>query len=130
MAYVNWRTRGKANWVPANYNANEADTAIIRVEAGDVVNAAFCRIGLGFNATTAAILVGDGDDPDGFLDAGDITEATAARYGPGTRAYFADGMKLYTVDDFVSVTYTVAAADSSVSSYADLWIWVARAEAF
>jgi len=128
MAFVKWRTRGRNNWVPANYNANEADTGIIPVEAGDVVQSAFCHINLGFNATSAAILLGDGNDPDGFLDAGDITEATAGRYGPGDGAYIKEGLYLYTASDLVSVSYNVGAADSSVSSSADFWIWVARAE--
>jgi len=128
MAFVKWRKRGRANWVPANYNANEADTGIIAVEPGDVVQSAFCRINLGFNATSAAILLGDGDTADGFLDAGDITEATAGLYGPGDGAYIKEGLYLYTVADLVSVSYNVGGADSSVSSCADFWIWVAKTE--
>jgi len=128
MAYVNWRTRGRNSWVPANYNANEADTGIIAVEPGDVVQSAFSRIDTGFAATSAAILLGDGNDPNGFLDAGDITEATAAVYGPGDGAYIKEGLYLYTVADLVSVAYNVGAADATGVGVADFWIWVAKAE--
>ncbi len=128
MAYVNWQKRGKTNWTPSNYNANEAPMPILAVSAGDVVQSAFCRINTGFTATSAAILVGDGSAADGFLDAGDITEATPATYGPGDGAYIKEGLYLYTVDDTIDVTYTVGAADATGVGVADFWLWIARAD--
>ena len=129
MAFVNWKTRSKRAWTPANYNANEADTSIIQVGIGDVVAAAFCRINAAFDETSAALIVGDGTDPNGFMvTATDITPATAGLYGPGSGAYFANGWKLYTAADLVSVGYNITAGAGTGDGSADFWIWVAKAD--
>lgn len=128
MAFVNWQTRSKRHWTPANYNANEADTAIIPVGIGDVVQACFCRIGEDFDETSAAIVVGDGSDPDGYMDSGDITEATAGLYGPGDGAYIKDGLTLYTSADCISVGWNITSGAGSGDGWADFWIWVAKAD--
>jgi len=127
MAFVNWQARGTRAWAPANINANEANTNIIQIGAGDVVQAAFCRINVGFDGTTAVILVGDLGDTDGFLDAGDITEATAGLYGPGDGALICDGLILYTAANHVVACYNTDGT-STAASTADIWIWVAKAD--
>ena len=127
MAFVNWQTRGHRAWAPANINANEANTNIIILNAGDVVQAAFMRINVAFAGTTAALLVGDLGDTDAFLDAGDITEATAGLYGPGTGAAFADGLRLYTAANHVVACYNTDGT-STTADNADIWIWVAKAD--
>jgi len=127
MAFVNWQTRGVRAWAPANINANEANTNIIQIGAGDVVQAAFTRINVAFDGTSAVILVGDLGDTDGFLDANDITEATAGLYGPGDGALICDGLVLYTAANKVVACYNTDGT-STAASTADIWIWVAKAD--
>ena len=75
------------------------------VKAGDRVLQVDARVRVGHDGAGVAMLVGDGDDDDGFMDAGDITEATPALYA-GNAANTATMGKLYLADDNVDLKYT------------------------
>ena len=130
MALVQWRVRSKRAYQPANFNANEADTAAIRVNVGDVVGAAFCRIRAAYDGTTPTLALGDGSDADGFMTTTN-TGATATGIKLGTGAYTDDTPgKLYTAADYVSVEYNIGATDSTQIGRCDFWIWVAKANPY
>jgi hypothetical protein len=76
------------------------------VKAGQLCARVDCRILVLFDGTTPVMLVGDGDDPDGYMDAGDITEGTAGIYMGKAAFHNAQGGKLYTADDNVDLTFT------------------------
>lgn len=79
---------------------------MFQVPAGWRVLYVDCYVTTLFTAGSPAMTVGDGDDDDGFMDAGDITEGTAGIYA-GKAAFFnAQPGKLYTVADTVDLFYT------------------------
>lgn len=71
---------------------------------------------------TLAVTIGDGDDPDGFLVAGDLDSADTWECGSTQATYAADYLdgttyysgKLYTATDTIDMTLTTASADVAV----------------
>lgn len=98
--------------------ASHADNTAIRFllpvyvpEVGDYVTGGFVQILTGFDGSTPVITLGDFADPDGYVTAANITEATAGVYG-GSGALLATGGKLYTTggpNSLIFVDYTPAA---------------------
>jgi hypothetical protein len=84
---------------------------IFAVKAGDRVIALDARVREAFDGTQD-FTVGDGDDADGYLDAGDTNPAVAALY-EGNAANQAKGGKLYLADDNVDMTFTGDAAGTT-----------------
>ncbi len=96
------------------------------VHAGDLVIPIGMRVRTGFDGTSVAILVGDGDDADGYFDAGDITEATPALYAAKAAFVNAQVGKFYTADvtDAVDVSHTGAA--NATTGEADFFFLVIK----
>jgi len=111
-------TRGYLGTTAASHADNTAIHFLLPVykpEAGDYVTGAFVQILEGFDGSTPVITLGDFADPDGYVTASNVTEATPGVYG-GTGALLATGGKLYTTggaNSTIFVDYVSAAAGTT-----------------
>jgi len=111
-------TRGYLGTTAAAHADNTAIRFLLPVykpEAGDYVTGAFVQILEGFDGSTPVITMGDFADPDGYVTAANVTEATPGVYG-GSGALLATGGKLYTTggqNSLIFVDYTSAAAGTT-----------------
>jgi len=106
MAFINLRKR-TFKFEPASYTTT-ATSAAFNVSAGDVIVAAFVRINTAFDGTNSdtALELGDGGDPNRFIESGDPTESTAGLY-QGSGVGLADDFGyIYTADDTIDVVFT------------------------
>lgn len=133
MAFLNWQKKSKTGWTPASYTASAA-SAILAVDAGDLVGEGFCRVTTLFDGTgtAAKIQVGlTGGDVDLFCLDGDVTEGTAGLYhlqgGTGSN-YLARGSYLFTAADTIDVLFTHASNSDGAAGVADFWFYVAKVD--
>lgn len=111
-------TRGVLGTTAASHNDNTAIHFLLPVyhpEAGDYVTGGFVQILTGFDGSTPVITMGDFADPDGYVTAANVTEATPGVYY-GTGALLGTGGKLYTAgtaNDLIFVDYVSAAAGTT-----------------
>lgn len=128
MSMLQRRIREKTAWEPADYTANETAN-VFNVAAGDIATGiCFSRVTEVFNGsgTDAVIIVGDGDDDNGLLAAGNIDETATGIY-IGGGAYFATRPKLYTAADTVDIGFTANTAGTRTTGIIDLYVEIARA---
>lgn len=131
MAQLNFRPRSVTNWVPASYTANEVDT-VINVAAGDLctgICVARTRTAFNGSGTDAIIEIGDGDDDDRYLVAGDMDETTTGIYRGQGVAYTTRPM-LYTGNDTIDVKFTANTAGTRNAGAIDVRVFVAKADPF
>lgn len=134
MAFVNWQWMSVRNWVPANYNANIALTAIKSVDAGTLLGPGFGRITAAFNGsgTDAIIELGYASDVDTFLVAAGIDEYTAGGptwlVGGGATTYVNTGMFLFTSADTIDMNYTTDTSTDATAGAADFWWMIAKVD--
>ena len=125
--YFNQRTR--ANWEPADYTANETAT-VINVGAGDLWEGV-CQVRVRevFNggATKAIIIVGDGDDPNGGMEDGQVDEITVG-LNIGGGAYYNTKPKLYLTDDTIDIGFTASTSGTRTTGIIDLAVWIAKTD--
>lgn len=123
MAHLYLRKKSRSNWVPASYTANETAT-VISVNTGDLLPG-WCvlRVRTVFNGagTDAIIIVGDGDDDNGLLEAGQADETTVGLYR-GAGAYHATAPKLYTAADTVDIGFTANTSGTRTTGAVDLMV--------
>lgn len=133
MAFVNWQWRGVRKWAPSNYNANIALTAIMPVQAGDIIGPGVARVTAAFDGsgTDAIIEIGYAADVDTFLAAAGIDEYTAGLYqmeGGGSTNYSGTGMFLFTSADTIDMNYTTDTSLDATAGECDFWWMVAKAD--
>jgi len=124
MPFLNYVKR-TVLWTPDSYTANSVE-AVFSVHAGDVVGPIFCRTVTAFDgsATAAKFELGDSDDPDRYLDDGELEETSISAATSFVRAIGATGggyilyrSHLYTADDTIDVNFTAASgADGTVGA--------------
>ena len=128
MSFLNWQ-KFTVLWTPDSYAANSVE-AVMNVQSGYVIGLIICRTEAAFDGTgTAAIFeLGDGNDVDRYLDAGELDEETA---GNMVRAIGATGGTyilyrhfIYTAEDTIDVNFTAATgADGTVGSVRIIIYW-------
>ena len=129
MARLYFNERTFSNYTPASYTADETKT-VIGVGAGDYSRGdCIIRTRVIFNGsgTAAKIIVGDGDDPNGYCVDGDIDETTVG-IGRGAGAYFSTGPKLYTTADTIDIGFTANTSGSRTTGAIDLAVYVAKVD--
>lgn len=111
------------HWVRSRQISN-ADTgttvAIIDVPAGTFIppHGIAIVVETAFAGGTPSLDIGDGDDPDGWIDTTAITEATPATYADVDAAYAAAG-KYYSAADTIDavVSASLTAGEAYVFAY-------------
>jgi len=129
MARLYFNERTRANWEPADYTANETDT-VINVAAGDYwAGDCMVRVREVFNGggTDAIIIIGDGDDDNGGLEAGQCDETTVGIYRGGG-AYYATRPKLYTAADTIDIGFTANTSGTRTTGIIDLAVYIAKVD--
>lgn len=129
MARLMFNERTVSNWTPTSYTSDQTDT-VIGVSAGDYsVGDCIIRTRVVFNGsgTAAKIIVGDGDDPNGYCADGDIDETTVG-IGRGAGAYFSTNPKLYTTDDTIDIGFTANTSGGRTTGNIDLAVYIAKVD--
>lgn len=130
MPYLNWQRR-TVLWTPDDYTANSVE-AVFNVDPGDIVGLVLCRTATAFNGSgTAAIFeLGDGDDPDRFLDGGEIDETTAGDFvraiGASGGGYVSYRTHLYTAADTIDVNFTANTAGTRTTGAVEIIAHIAK----
>ena len=127
MAFLTFRWKTKLNYTPASYTADETATVLL-VNAGDMgFGICITRTRVVFNGggTDAIIIVGDGDDTDGYLANGNMDETTVGLYR-GAGAYWGTAPKLYTVTDTIDIGFTANTSGTRTTGAIDLAVAVSR----
>lgn len=115
MAEQKWYWR-EVVYTPSSYTANVVDP-VFTVKAGDMVGTIICRTMVAFDGTgtAAKFELGDGNDPDRYLDDGELEETSVSAATSVVRAIGATGGTyvlyrnfLYTSDDTIDVNFTAA----------------------
>jgi len=108
MAHLELKTYS-TEWSPSNYEADEANTPIFSVDAGEFVMQVAYRISTIFG-DACVINVGDGDNEVGYdAIAAGVTNVAAEAFSNG--AYVVNSIgKLYTSDDTIDLDYTAGAS--------------------
>lgn len=100
-------------WAPSNYKADEANTAIFSVSAGEFVAQVAYRVLANFGAN-CVINVGDGANEVGYDAIATGVTNTTATFAVSDGAYVLNSCgKLYTSDDTIDIDYTAGAANAS-----------------
>ncbi len=110
------RSLGVLHAKTVSYSDFDASTDIVQlftIPANSFIRDVFVVVTTAFNAaTTNVLVVGDGTDPDGYIGANDVNEASAAVVGSaistdGSGAYVAKAVRpFYSSADTLDVTYT------------------------
>ena len=128
MAFLEWRWRSRNNWEPADYTGDETAT-VINVGAGDLgLGICIVRTREVFNGagTAAKIIVGDGADPNGYLEDGNADETTTGQYvGQGAYWNGSAGPTLYTAADTIDIGFTANTSGTRTTGIIDLHVVVA-----
>ena len=128
--FVNWMTK-TIQYTPSTYASNVVDP-VFSVSAGMVIGPIFVRTIAAFNGTgTAAIFeLGDGDDPDRYVDGGELDEETAGNFvraiGASGGGYVLYRTHLYTAADTIDVNYTADTNGDDTAGSVEIIIWYAR----
>lgn len=129
MAMLQYFARSKSNWEPASYTADETAN-ILNVAAGDFSDGVcIVRVMEVFNGsgTDAIVIVGDGDDPNGYLVAGDVDETATGLYWGGG-AYYTTKGKLYTTTDTIDIGFTANTAGTRTTGILNVAVYVAKVD--
>lgn len=103
--------------------ASTDHTAILAVDAGWVVCPAAVVVTTAVTGSSPQILVGDADDDDGFIDSGDVTEATPGYYASATSGGYVDSgtCKAYTTAKTIYLETTGTLSAGAFVVYLSGW---------
>src|SRR3990167_109518 len=130
MSYLNWKAETRI-FEPADYTADET-RLLFNVEAGDLIGLIIVRQIVAYNGsgTDAVLELGDGDDIDRYMDAGEIDETTATSFvraiGATGGTYILYRNFLYTEQDTIDVTFTANTAGTRNAGRTQFDIYKAR----
>lgn len=133
MSELKWYRRDRL-WQPASYTANSVE-AVFNVAAGDLVGLIICRTVQAFDGsgTAAKFELGDGDDPDRYVDDGELEETSISAATSLIRAAGASGggyvlyrNHLYGSADTIDVNFTCATGNDGTTGRVQISIWFAR----
>lgn len=125
-------------WAPDDYTANSVE-AVVNVAAGDLVGLITCKTIELFNGsgTAAKFELGDGDDPDRYLDDGELEETSTSAATSFVRAIGASGggyvlyrNHLYTAADTIDVNFTANTSGTRTTGKVEVNIWIAKVNPF
>ena len=112
--------------------ASNVVNPITSVQPGDLVGLITVRTVAAFNGSgTAAIFeLGDGNDPDRFMDGGEVDEETAGSFvraiGASGGTYILYRNFLYTTADTIDVNFTADTNGDDTTGAMEINIWVAK----
>ena len=130
MSYLNWKAETRI-FEPASYTADET-RLLFNVEAGDLIGLIIVRQIVAYNGsgTDAVLELGDGDDIDRYMDAGEIDETTTTSFvraiGATGGTYILYRNFLYTAQDTIDVTFTANTAGTRNAGRTEFTIYKAR----
>lgn len=121
-------------WTPSSYTTNVVDK-VFNVFKGDLVGPIICRTIQAFDGTgtAAKFELGDGDDPDRYVDDGELEEISISAATSIIRAQGASGggyvlyrSILYVVDDTIDVNFTCATGADATTGKVMITAFIAR----
>jgi hypothetical protein len=121
MAILHWRQKRKTNYSPASYTADET-VALFAVDVGDLIYDCLTRTRAIFNGsgTAAKIEIGDGGDPDRFMEDGHMDETALGIYqGKGVGV---DNSHLYSAADTIDVVFTANTSGTRTTGAIDVLV--------
>lgn len=133
MSELVWQ-RHDIIWTPDSYTANSVEP-VLSCAANDLVGLIICRTLTAFNGggTAAKFELGDGDDPDRYVDDGELEETSISAATSIIRAIGASGggyvlyrSHLYTTADTIDVNFTAATGGDGTTGRVQISIWVAH----
>ncbi len=129
MSFIQFKQRSKSNYVPALYTADET-AALVAVNVGEIVSAAFCKVRVAFNGSGGRTgVVGDGGSTNRFITTGlDITTASTAPYSGVGAGFATTPGYLYTTADTIDLTFVAATGGGPTAGNLDFWFWIARSD--
>lgn len=130
MSQLNWRIFHTV-YAPPDYTANSVD-AVMNVESGYVIGPIFARTNVAFDGTNsdAVFELGDGNNVDEYIDAGELDEHTAGdrclAVGASDGSYDTTRMALYESADTIDVNFTADTGGDGAAGEVEIWICWAR----
>lgn len=130
MSFLNFVKR-TVLYEPPDYTANSVD-AVFNVHPGDVVGLILVRTAVVFNGsgTDAKFELGDGDDPDRYVDDGELDETTAGNWvraiGASGGGYVDHRTHLYTAADTIDVNFTANTSGTRTTGAVEITAYIAR----
>ena len=133
MTYLNNRKRSVI-WTPDSYVLDSVE-AVFNVEPGDMVGPILCRTVIAFDGsgTAAKFELGDGNDPDRYLDDGELEETSVSAATSFVRAIGATGGTyilyrnfLYVSADTIDVNFVCATGVDGTVGAVEITAYIAK----
>lgn len=133
MSFLNFQ-KFTTVWTPNSYTANSVEE-VFNAYAGCLIGLIVCRTTVAFNGTgtAAKFELGDGVDPDRYVDDGELEEESVSAATSQIRAIGATGggyvlyrNHLYNSADTVDVNFTAATGGDGTTGAVEITIYHAR----